>query len=118
VNLHLYVWFNTNGAPHGTGIDHGTFSQVAQDGLNGTNGRWVGSRWVGKFLSNESSQSPQALLAAINEALAKSGDSWSDAGDGPILPEITIVKEEVGTSRTFGSLRISRSMDKRTTPTE
>ena len=97
-NLRLAVLFVTDGAPHFDFEDQGTFDRVTTDGLDATRpgGTWNGSNWVGNSLYTKGSQSTHAVLAAINQELAKADDSWSDAGDAPILPEITIIRRAAG----------------------
>ncbi len=100
-NLRLSANFLVNGQPYYDYEDHGTFNQVGVDGLSGENGKWNGSQWVGNFLHTESSQSTQAFLQTLNQALTQvsvqtggNEDNWADTGNGPILPNITIVNED------------------------
>jgi len=101
-NLKLSVTFYINGQPYYDYEDHGTFNQVGVDRLYAYGGKWNGSQWVGDFLHTESSQSKQAFLQTLNQAVAQASvqtggneDNWANKGDGgPILPNITIVNEE------------------------
>jgi hypothetical protein len=100
-NLRLSVTFLINGAPYYDYEDHGTFNQVCVDRVYAYGGKWNGSQWVGDFLHTESSQSTGAFLQALNQAVEQASvqtggneDNWANKGDGPILPNITIVNEE------------------------
>jgi hypothetical protein len=70
-NLRLSATFLINSQPYYDYEDHGTFNQVGVDGLSGENGKWNGSQWVGNFLHTESSQSTQAFLQTLNQALTQ-----------------------------------------------
>jgi hypothetical protein len=100
-NLRLSVTFYINGQPYYDYEDHGTFNQVCVDRVYAYGGKWNGSQWVGDFLHKESSQSTGAFLQALNQAVEQASvqtggneDNWANKGDGPILPNITIVNEE------------------------
>jgi hypothetical protein len=110
-NLRLSANFLVNGQPYYDYEDHGTFNQVGVDGLSGENGEWNGSQWVGDFLHTKSSQSTQAFLQTLNQALAQvsvqtggNEDNWAATGNGPIFPNITIVNED---ARGITGLRIT-----------
>jgi hypothetical protein len=100
-NLRLSVTFYINDQPYYDYEDHGTFNQVCVDRVYAYGGKWNGSQWVGDFLHKESSQSTQAFLQTLNQAVEQASvqtggneDNWANKGDGPILPNITIVNEE------------------------
>jgi hypothetical protein len=112
-NLRLSANFLINGQPYFDYEDHGTFNQVGVDDLSGWNGKWNGSQWVGDFLHTKRSQSTQAFLQTLKQALEQTSvqtggneDNWADwdASNGPILPNITIVNED---DRGITGLRIT-----------
>jgi hypothetical protein len=104
-NLRLSANFLVNGEPYYDYEDHGTFNQVSVDGLSGENGTWNGSQWVGNFLHSEKNQSTGAVLRALNQAEAQTGnDPWPP--DDNILPNITIMNED---GRSITGLRITAS---------
>jgi len=80
-----------------SGVDNGTFNDIATYGLNALNGTWDGSHWTGNFLTPMGSkQSLQGAINTINKALAEtnSDEDWEQINGGPMLPNITIMNND------------------------